>query len=121
VRSKAAAVLHAADSTWHDEFEKGVTLTGTAKIDWWTRGGVLPVRLAAANIQAFQDADQLFTAENEPASITAWSNVFSRIPGHVQDWYNSDTGHGYDPARQAKVEADFAAAEQQAENVSAGK
>lgn len=84
-RAKAAAVLHAADATWHDEFEKGVTLTGTAKIDWWTAEGGLPVVLAKANIQAFQDADQQFTADNEPASITAWSNVFSTLPGHVQD------------------------------------
>jgi len=122
-RAKAAAVLKAADTSFHDEFEKGAALTDGARVDWWTGNGgdAFPVRVATANLKAFSDANQLFTADNEPLSVTDWRDTFSDIPGDVQEWYNSDNGHGYDPAKQAKVEADFAAADQQVANVEAGK
>lgn len=123
VRGKAAAILKQADATFHDEFEKGTALTGGPRVDWWTGGGgdVFPVRMATATMKAFSDANRMFSADNEPAAVTDWRDTFSDIPGDVQEWYNSDTGHGYDPARRAKVEADFAAADQQAAKVAAGQ
>jgi hypothetical protein len=123
VRSKAAAILREADSSSLADFEKGVALTGGERVDWWTGNGaeVLPVRLAKTNITAFNEADKFFTADNEPASARAWLDAFGVIPGDVQNWFNSDVGQGYDPALQAKVEADFAAAEQQVANMAAGQ
>ncbi|MCX6499650.1 MAG: hypothetical protein NTU93_12775 [Arthrobacter sp.] len=123
VRAKAAALLQTADSTLHAEFEKGAPLTGAQRVDWWTGNGTddFPVRVAASTTKTSSDASQFFTADNEPASVTEWMNTFSNIAGDAQDWYASDKGHGYDPALQAKIEADFAAADQQVANVAAGK
>ncbi len=119
----AAAVLQVAVSTLHAEFEKGTTLTGGPRVDWWTGNGtdVFPVRVVTVSMKAFSDADQNFTADNEPASITAWRDTMGVIPGDVQNWYNSDKGQGYDPALRAKVEADFTAADQLVADVRASK
>lgn len=62
----------------------------------------------------------MFTADKEPLAVTDWMDSFSNIAGDAHDWYLSDNSPGSDPALRAKVEADFAAADQDAAKVAAG-
>lgn len=118
-RDAAAATLSKAGQDYSAWFEQGAAMTPSPQqIDWYNAYKITDQVNAMEN--AFSTADKNFTADDEPSSITAWANAATAIPGDIQQWYFSDTGHGEDPTLTTKVRADFASIAKLADSVKAG-
>lgn len=133
-RKKAAAVLRANDAYYRDEFNNGVTVIlargNPGSFDafhaWFEK--------ASKDVQpsqdAFSKADANFDASNEPPSIGDWRDDNGNLMADVFQLANDglDVGGPDDANARQKVQADiakmnddFAKAEQDAANVEAGK
>ncbi|WP_127354008.1 hypothetical protein [Actinacidiphila soli] len=133
-RRSAASILHTNDAYYRDEFNRGVTVIeargGSASYPafhaWYQKasGDVKP------GTTAFLAADANFDASDEPVSIRIWQydngTLQADVSTLVQD--GLDVGGPNDAAARSKVKtdiakmhADYATAEHDADQVAAGK
>ncbi|MCQ4043284.1 hypothetical protein ACFOSC_01065 [Streptantibioticus rubrisoli] len=133
-RKKAAAILHANDSYYQDEFNNGVTVTlnrgnpdSFPAFHTWQQKAATDVQ---PGMDAFKRADALFNADDEPASISDWQADNGQLSADIAQLADDGLGVGgpddatyrqkvQDDAR--KFPHDFQTAEADADKVAAGK
>jgi len=135
VRRHAAAICHASNAYYQNEFNQGVAVVlnrGNAgsypAFSAWYQKAVTSD--PQPGVAAFKEADGLFNASDEPGSISDWRADNGTLSSDVAILANDGLGVGGPGDAQARqqVEADitqfgsdFSTAEQDADNVAAGK
>lgn len=133
-RKKAAEILRANDAYYKTEFDQGVAVITARGSDNSFPAFSAWYQKAHADVQpsmdAFKQADAVFTADNEPQSISDWRDDSVPMTGDLFTLASDglDVGGPDDANARQKVQADIAqmrtdlaTSEQDAANVEAGK
>ncbi len=135
VRNKAAGILHADDAYYQNEYNQGVTVildrgsagSYPAFSAWYQKAVTADIK---PGMTAFSQANALFNAGDEPPGVSNWQGDNGTVSSDLVSLANDGLGVGGpddSSARQQvladekQFQTDFATAEQDADDVAAGK